>query len=50
MADQIYDEKQADYKSSDSDKRPDVQTVPVFDKDGPIEFAEKADLRCVWQD
>ena len=37
-----FEETKADY---DDEKVPRSHSVPVYDKDGPVEFAEKADLR-----
>ena len=30
----------------DREKGVDVQVAPAYDEDGPVEFAEKAELRC----
>jgi len=43
----IIDEKRV--RHSDIKDDYDVETAPIYDEDGPVEFAEKKDLRLVSQ-
>lgn len=44
---QIVDEKQIKHADIKGDY--DVETEPIYDEEGPVEFAEKKDLRLVSQ-